>query len=131
MAQGFNLTSDVAADGNPSGHIGGDLDVYSLATDNDTVVRDAIVLVVRTRRGEWYHNPALGLDPNVSDYVTTDAEIRAILESDTTDMLSDMIGFTLTSVEADRIDNSRNWLLSIVGKATRLLVISVSTEIAA
>lgn len=123
--RGFNITSDAAGDA-----AGGDLDIHSLAEDSDTIVRAGIAITLRTRRGEWYQNPSLGLDPSVATYAATDRDIQAILEADCISMFAGMSGFTVTSVEASRVNiHSRAWRIIIVGKATRLLVTDFTTEI--
>jgi hypothetical protein len=124
MARGFNLTT-----AGVNGTAGGDLDIYTKAVDSDTIIRDAIVLVVRTRRGEWYYNPQIGIDPETANISPREQDIRATLEDDIRGDLALISGFTLDTVSVSRIGTTRNWRVIITGRTVRPLTVDLTVEV--
>jgi hypothetical protein len=124
VPRGFNLTT-----AGVNGTAGGDLDIFTKAVDSDTIIRDAIVLVVRTRRGEWYYNPQVGLDPETANISTRDQDIRATLEDDLRGDLSLISGFTLDNLTVSRVGATRNWRVIITGHTVRPLTVDMVVEV--
>lgn len=108
--------------------IGGDLDIYTKAVDHDDIVRDAIVLVIRTRVGEWYYNPSRGRDPQVANLSPNDEDIRATLEADLADDLALITGFSLDSVTCHRMGTTRTWRVTVKGRTVRPLTVTATVE---
>lgn len=102
---------------------GSDIDLSSLCEDSPEVVRDAAVLAVRTRKGDWYANLSRGIDVGLLDIPASDAEVRATVESEIAgpSCLGELPGLTLVSVDATRHD-ARDWSVVVIAQVAETLV---------
>lgn len=93
-----------------------DIDFATRCVDDITIIRDALVCLLRTARNDWRGNRRMGVDLAFMTLGGTDEDIRRTVETDIAEQTSAVTGFALDAVTATPPDDgSRMWPVTISG----------------